>query len=132
MTFFKMYIIAFVIFLVIDFIWLTLVANDFYKKHLGYIMKESPNYIAALIFYLVYIVGLVYLVVMPAVDAGSIGKVILGGAIFGFVGYATYDLTNLATIKDWPMLVTVVDLAWGTTLSTVIAVGTYVLYNLFW
>ncbi|HOO43599.1 MAG TPA: DUF2177 family protein [Bacillota bacterium] len=132
MNFIKMYVIAFAVFLLVDFLWLTLIANKFYKEHLGYLMRETPNYIAALVFYLVFIVGLVYLVIMPGIEAGSVGKVILGGIIFGFVSYATYDLTNLATVKDWPIIVTVVDLVWGTTLSTVIAVATYYLYNLIW
>lgn len=132
MNFLKMYVIAFVVFLVIDLVWLTLVANEFYKKNLGFLMRDTPNYVAALIFYLIFIAGLVYLVIMPGIETGSIGKVFLGAAIFGLVGYATYDLTNLATLKDWPIIVTIVDLTWGTLLSTSIAVVTYLLYNLFW
>ena len=83
-------------------------------------------------FYLLFIVGLVYFVIMPGIEAGSISKIIVGGLLFGFMTYATYDLTNLATLKDWPIVVTVVDLVWGSTLSTVISVVTYYLYNLFW
>jgi len=131
MEFLKSYLIAFVIFLLVDIIWLSVVASKFYKKHLGYLMKEKPNYIAALVFYLVYIAGLVYLVILPAIQSGVITDAILGGLVFGFVAYATYDLTNLATIKEWPMLVTVVDLAWGSSLSIIISLGTYLIYNLF-
>ncbi|MBN2540094.1 MAG: DUF2177 family protein [Bacilli bacterium] len=132
MTFLKMYLVAFVVFLAVDAVWLTFVANKFYKEHLGFLMKETPNYVAALIFYLVFIVGLVYFVIQPGIDAQSISKIIIGGLLFGFITYATYDLTNLATVKDWPIIVTIVDLAWGSVLSTVISVATYYLYQLFW
>lgn len=132
MNFLKMYLIAFVVFLLVDFIWLTFVANSFYKKHIGFIMTDSPNFIAAIIFYLIFIVGLVYFVIMPGIDAQSIGKIILGGLLFGLITYATYDLTNLATLKDWPLIVTVVDLAWGSFLSTVISLATYLIYNWIW
>ncbi len=132
MAFVKMYLIAFVVFLLVDLVWLTFVANDFYKKHLGFLMKDTPNYIAALVFYLIFIVGLVYFVIMPGIEAGSIGKIILGGLMFGFITYATYDLTNLATLKDWPIVITIVDLIWGSVLSTVISVATFYIYNWIW
>jgi len=132
MNFLKMYLIAFVVFLLIDAIWLSLIANDFYKKHLGFLMKDSPNFVAAGIFYLVFMVGLVYFVIMPGIDAGSIGKILLGGVLFGLITYATYDLTNLATIKDWPLTVTIVDLLWGSFLSTAISLATYLIYNWIW
>jgi uncharacterized membrane protein len=95
-------------------------------------MAEKPNFIAAGVFYLLFIVGLVYFAIMPAVDAGSIGKALLAGALFGFMTYATYDLTNLATLKDWPITVTIVDLIWGTFLSTSITLLTYLVYNWLW
>jgi len=129
MEFIKMYLIAFIVFLIIDGIWLVFVAKNFYSKHLGYIMKEKPNLLAAGLFYLIFIVGVVYFVVKPGVEAQSIGSVILGGALLGFVSYATYDLTNMATVKKWPTIVTVVDLIWGTSLSTVISLVTYLIYN---
>ena len=132
MNFLKMYLIAFVIFLAIDAIWLGLVAPKFYKSQIGHLMAEKPNFIAAGVFYLLFIVGLVYFAIMPAVDAGSIGKALLAGALFGFMTYATYDLTNLATLKDWPITVTIVDLIWGTFLSTSITLLTYFVYNWLW
>lgn len=132
MNFLKMYLIAFVVFLLIDAIWLSLIANDFYRKHLGFLMKDSPNFVAAGIFYLVFMVGLVYFVIMPGIDAASIGKILLGGVLFGLITYATYDLTNLATIKDWPLTVTIVDLLWGSFLSTAISLATYLIYNWIW
>lgn len=129
MNYVKMYIIAFIIFLAIDAIWLGLVAPKFYKSQIGHLMSEKPNLIAALVFYLLYIVGVVYFVVAPGVDAQSITKILVAGALFGFMTYATYDLTNLATLRDWPIKVTIVDLIWGTSLSTLIGVGTYYIYN---
>jgi uncharacterized membrane protein len=132
MSFLKMYLIAFIIFLAIDAVWLGLIAPKFYKNQIGHLMSSSPNLIAALVFYLLFIVGLVYFAIMPAIDQGSIGKALLAGALFGFMTYATYDLTNLATLKDWPIIVTVVDLVWGTFLSTSITVLTYLVYNMLW
>jgi len=129
MTFFKLYIIAFVIFLAIDAVWLGMVAPKFYKAQIGHLMSDKPNLIAALVFYLIFIVGVVYFVIYPAIEAQSISKLIISGALFGFMTYATYDLTNLATLRDWPIQVTIVDLIWGTTLSTLIGLFTYWIYN---
>jgi uncharacterized membrane protein len=132
MNFVKMYIIAFLIFLVIDAIWLGLVAPKFYKAQIGHLMSDKPNLIAALVFYLVFIVGVVYFVVNPAIEAQSMSKLLISGILFGFITYATYDLTNLATLKDWPITVTIVDLIWGTSLSTLVGLGTYLVYNMLW
>jgi uncharacterized membrane protein len=132
MDYIKMYIIAFIIFLVIDAIWLGLVAPKFYRAQIGHLMAERPNLIAALVFYLVFIVGVVYFVINPAIEAQSLSKAIVAGLLFGFVTYATYDLTNLATLKDWPITVTIVDLAWGSFLSTAMGTLTYLIYNWLW
>mgnify|MGYP001003427859 CR=1 FL=1 len=132
MTFLRMYIIAFIIFLAIDAIWLGLVAPKFYKAQIGHLMSDKPNLVAALVFYLLFVVGIIYFVVNPAVEAQSISKVLVAGALFGFMTYATYDLTNLATLKDWPITVTIVDLVWGTSLSTLIGLFTYLIYNAIW
>jgi uncharacterized membrane protein len=129
MSYVKMYVIAFIIFLVIDAIWLGLVAPKFYKAQIGHLMAEKPNFVAALVFYLLFIVGVVYFVVNPAIQSDDVPKLIVSGMLFGFMTYATYDLTNLATLKDWPITVTIVDLVWGTSLSTLIGVGTYYIYN---
>ncbi|MEC9485454.1 MAG: DUF2177 family protein [Candidatus Izemoplasma sp.] len=130
MGFIKLYLISFIVFLAIDAIWLGLVAPKFYKSQIGHLMTETPNFIAALIFYLIFVVGIVYFVLMPNID-GNLSGVIISGMLFGFITYATYDLTNLATLKDWPILVTVVDLAWGTFLSTSVGVITYYIVQLF-
>jgi uncharacterized membrane protein len=132
MNFIKMYVIAFIVFLLVDAIWLGFIAPKFYKSQIGHLMSEKPNFIAAIIFYLLFIVGLVYFVIKPGIDTSSIGKILLGGFLFGLITYATYDLTNLATLKNWPILVTVVDLAWGSFLSTLISLLTYVIYNAIW
>lgn len=117
----KQYFVSLLTFLVIDGIWLMVVAKNFYAKHLGYLMTKTPNLLAAGIFYLIYIFGLVILVLSPALQKGSLISAILMGALFGFCAYATYDLTNLATIKDWPVLITIVDLIWGTFVSGAVA-----------
>lgn len=121
----KQYFVALFTFLIIDGIWLTVVAKNFYAKHLGFLMAKTPNLAAAGIFYLIYILGMVVLIIAPALQKGSLVTAILTGALFGLCGYATYDLTNLATIKDWPVLVTVVDLIWGTFLSGAVAGVSY-------
>ena len=128
----KLYLIAFIVFLAVDALWLGLVAPKFYKAQIGHLMTEKPNLIAALVFYLIFIVGLVYFVIQPGVQDQSVGLIVVSGLLFGFITYATYDLTNLATLKDWPILVTVVDLAWGSFLSLSISLITYFIYNAIW
>ncbi len=113
----KLYFIALPVFLVIDMLWLGLVAKNFYAKQIGFLMKSDINYTAAIIFYLLFVGGLVLFVISPAIEKGSWLHALTYGALFGLITYATYDLTNLATIKDWPFLVTMVDLIWGTVLA---------------
>lgn len=125
----KSYLTSLLVFLAIDMVWLTVVAKNFYAKYLGYLMAKSPNLLAAGIFYLIYILGMVVLVLTPALEKKSLMQAILQGALFGLCGYATYDLTNMATIKDWPLLVTVVDLIWGTVLSATVAGVSYLILN---
>jgi uncharacterized membrane protein len=117
----KQFVVAFVAFLVVDGLWLTVIAKNFYAKHLGFLMAPKPNLTAAGIFYLIYIFTLVVLIISPALQKGSLSTAIWTGALFGFCAYATYDLTNLATIKDWPLLITIVDLIWGTTLTATVS-----------
>jgi len=123
--FIKLYLIALPVFFAIDMVWLGLVAKNFYKSQIGFLMKPDINWTAAIIFYLLFIVGLVLFVIMPAVEKGSWVYALLFGALFGLITYATYDLTNLATLKDWPLLVTIVDLGWGATLGALVSVITY-------
>ena len=123
--FIKLYLIALPVFLTIDMVWLTLVAKNFYAKQIGYLMAKNPNLLAALIFYLIFIAGLIVFVISPALDKKMWTQAILAGVFFGLVTYATYDLTNLATIKDWPFIITIVDLIWGMVLSAAVSVITY-------
>jgi len=127
--FIKLYFITLPVFLVIDMIWLTLIAKNFYAKYIGYLMAKNPNLIAAFIFYLIFIAGLVFFVVAPALDKKTWTHALLVGLFFGLVTYATYDLTNLATIKNWPLLVTIVDLIWGMVLSASVSIISYFIAN---
>jgi uncharacterized membrane protein len=127
--FLKLFFIALPVFFVIDMAWLVLVAKNFYQKQIGFLMKPEVNWLAAIIFYLLFIAGLVTFVISPAVEKQSWVHALIFGALFGLITYATYDLTNLATLKDWPLLVTIVDLIWGTVLAASISVVTYFLAN---
>jgi len=116
----KLYLITLIAFLGIDSLWLGLVAPSFYRSQIGHIMTESPNLLAAGLFYLLFIYGMVVFIVEPGVREQTLTQAVLRGALFGLVTYATYDLTNLATLEGWPVLVTVVDLIWGTALSALV------------
>jgi uncharacterized membrane protein len=111
------YITACIIFFFIDLIWLNTVAKTFYREQIGHLLRGSFLVAPAIVFYLLFLVGLLIFAVVPGVQADSLAKAATLGALFGFFTYATYDFTNLATLKDWPILVTVVDLVWGTLLS---------------
>jgi uncharacterized membrane protein len=116
----KLYLIALISFLAIDSLWLGLVAPKFYRSQIGHLMADAPNLFPAGIFYLLFIFGLVLFVIEPGLANPSFANAVLRGALFGLVTYATYDLTNQATLAGWPVLVTVVDLLWGTFLSAVV------------
>lgn len=113
----KLYLSLFAAFFVIDMVWLGLVARTFYRKYLGFLMAPHPNWFAAIVFYLLFILGILIFVVIPGLEGGSLKETMIRAALFGLITYATYDLTNLATLKDWPVLITIVDMLWGTFLS---------------
>ncbi len=113
------------IFLAIDFVWLSLVAKNFYRKELGPLMLANPNFVAAGIFYVIFTVAAVMFVIQPAVEKGSWQHALGYGALFGLVTYATYDLTNLATLKGFSPKLVVVDLIWGTSVSAVTSLLCY-------
>jgi uncharacterized membrane protein len=119
------YAITMLIFFAIDLVWLGVVAKNFYRQHIGHLLSPDVNWGAAVLFYAVYIAGIVFFAIKPAIEAGSASRALAYGAFFGFIAYATYDLTNQATMKDWPVLVTVVDLAWGTVLTATVAFLAY-------
>ncbi len=113
----KLYLLTLVAFLVIDGFWLGLVARGFYGRHLGFLLRAKPIWAAAAGFCALFVAGVVLFVIVPGLQHGSAGRVLAYGAFFGLVTYATYDLTNLATIKGWPGIVSIVDLIWGTAMG---------------
>lgn len=117
----KLYALTVPVFFIIDLIWLGVVARGFYQKNLKYILSPNVNWTAAIIFYLMYIAGILIFAVLPGVAKDSVRHAALWGALFGFFTYATYDLTNLALLKDWPLNIVVVDILWGVILCTVVA-----------
>lgn len=122
MTFYlKLYALTIPVFFVIDMIWLGIVAKGFYRRNLAFILSDDVNWVAAVIFYLIYVAGIVFFAVRPAIADDSLRQAALLGALFGFFTYATYDLTNMATIKDWPTVVVVVDMIWGVCLCSLVA-----------
>lgn len=125
MNFLKIYLVAFFVFLVVDAIWLGLIAKNFYSKEIGFLLKETPNWLAAGVFYLFFIVGVVFFVINPAIEKESIRYLVIAALLFGTITYATYDLTNLATLKDWPLKVTIIDIAWGGVLTLIVSSVTY-------
>lgn len=128
---FVTFLVAFAVFMIIDLIWLGVVAAPFYHNQIGFLMAKNVNWSAAVLFYIIFIVGMVVFVIQPALTAQSLSTAILLGALFGLVTYATYDLTNLATLEGWPMTLVVVDIIWGTTLSVLVSSITYILMNAF-
>ena len=117
----KLYLVTLMAFLALDMVWLGLVARSFYRTYVGFLMASNPNWLAAAIFYLLFIVGILFFVVVPGLEGDSLRTTLLRAALFGLITYATYDLTNLATVRDWPLLITVVDMAWGTVLSVAVS-----------
>jgi len=122
-----LYLLTLPVFFGIDMLWIGVLAKDFYRNNLGHLFRENINWIAALIFYFLYIIGILIFATLPALEKQSIGRAVLLGALFGFFAYATYDLTNLATLKDWPLKVAVVDMIWGMVLTGSVAAGSYLI-----
>ena len=117
----KLYFATLIAFLAIDIVWLGLIARTVYQKYLGFLLTPTINWIAAVLFYLLFILGILVFVVVPGLENNSLKVTLLRAALFGLITYATYDLTNLATVKNWPLLITVIDMAWGTVLSVVVS-----------
>ncbi len=112
------YVVVLVTLLVIDLPWLGFVAQPLYQKGIGHLMAPVFNLPAAVAFYLIYAAGLLYFAVL---GASGVRQAAVRGAVFGFVAYATYDLTNLATLRDWPVWLAVMDMVWGAALSAIAA-----------
>jgi uncharacterized membrane protein len=125
MVFLVAYIAAAIVFFGLDFVWLGTVAIGFYRRMIGPLMREKPNFAAAGLFYLLYIGGIVYFAIAPALAGGDWSKAAVSGGVFGFLAYATYDITNLSTLKNWPIRMCVVDIAWGTVATGLAATAGY-------
>lgn len=125
----KLYVIALIVLAVIDAVWL-FSTSTFYKKAFGGLFLDQFNFSPAILFYLLYTLGIVFFVLLPVVKSGgTIKEVLLVGALFGLVAYATYDLTNYATLKGWPSIVTWIDLAWGMVLTSSVSAITFTIFN---
>ncbi|EAG8908436.1 DUF2177 family protein [Listeria monocytogenes] len=122
--FLKLFLTSAVVFLVFDLFWLLVASKKMYQQFIGDLMGDV-RLAPAVIFYFIYVVGVTFFVLLPGTEKGSLGYTILAGALFGLVCYATYDLTNLATLKDWPITMTIIDLVWGTAVTTVTSVIVY-------
>jgi len=125
MRYLLIYLITLVAFFLVDMLWLGVVAKNLYKEEIGFIMKAKPNWVAAIIFYFIFIAGLVFFVILPALESQSMVEALLRGMFFGFITYSTYDLTNLATLENWPLKITIIDLIWGTTLGGLVSTISY-------
>lgn len=123
MVYLKLYLSTLLVFFAVDMIWLGLVARTFYKKHLGFLMAPEVNWYAALIFYFLFILGVLVFVVIPGIRDNDLTMTLIKAALFGLITYATYDLTNLATVKNWPLLITIIDLIWGMVLTTIVSLA---------
>lgn len=120
------YLATAVAFCVIDFVWLGLVAPSFYRAQIGPLLLDKPNLVPALIFYVLYVIGLVIFCVIPGVEAASWVKAGVLGALFGLFAYATYDLSNLATLKNWTWQISIVDMLWGSAASAIASTCGYI------
>lgn len=120
-----LYVLTVPVFFAIDMLWLGVVARGFYRRQLGELLAPQVNWTAAVIFYLLFIAGILVFAVVPGLKRESLMHTVALGAFFGFVAYATYDLTNLATLRGWPLTVTIVDMVWGAILSGTVAAASY-------
>jgi uncharacterized membrane protein len=114
----KLYFVTLITYVALDLIWVGLVARTFYQNYLGSWLANNVNWIPVALFYLLFVIGLLVFVIIPGQQSGSVQNTLVFAALFGLVTYATYDLINYATIRDWPLLVTLVDLMWGMVVST--------------
>jgi uncharacterized membrane protein len=115
------------VFFLLDLVWLGLVARDFYRAQLGVLLRPDVLWPAALAFYGVYIAGILVFAVLPALEAESVARAVSLGAFFGFVAYATFDLTALALLRDFPARLVLVDLVWGAVLTAAVSAAGYAL-----
>ena len=122
-----LYLLTIPVFFGIDMIWLGFVAKGFYRNNLGPLLRQDVNWPAAIVFYLLYIGGILFFATLPALQKNSLQQAVVLGALFGFFAYATYDLTNLATLKGWPLHVAIVDIIWGIVLTSIVAAASFLI-----
>ena len=115
------YLLTFLVFLIVDMLWLGVIAKGIYQKYLGGFLSDNVNWTAAFIFYFIFVLGISIFAIYPSVNKDSVNNAILMGALFGFFTYATYDLTNLATLKGWPLSIVFIDIIWGSFLSAFVS-----------
>ena len=127
MVYAKAYIATLVVFFGLDVLWLGVVARTFYASQLGGLMRDNINVAAAGGFYLAYVAGIVYFAVAPALVEGSLARAAVNGALLGLLAYGTYDMTNIATLKDWPVTMSLVDMGWGGLLTSASAVAGFLM-----
>ena len=127
-----LYGIAIAIFFALDMLWLGLIARNFYRQKLGFIFTGDVDWIAAVVFYLIYIGGILYFAILPGFKVESWQIALINGALFGFICYATYDFTNKATIAQWPWIVVIADVIWGAALTGSVSVCTYLIGSKFY
>ena len=125
MSFVIAYVAAAIAFFALDMIWLAGIAKDFYFSRLGDLIRQPPDYLVAGVFYVGYIAGIVYFAIAPALAGGGLGRAVLNGALVGLLAYGTYDMTNLATLRGYPVEVAIVDMLWGTVLTATAAAAGY-------
>ena len=125
------YALTFAVFLLIDMAWLGFIAKGLYKKYLSGFLSEQVNWTAAIVFYLLFVVGVFIFAIMPSVEKGSVVSAMVLGALFGFFTYATYDLTNLATLKNWPLTIVFIDILWGSVLTGIVSTAGFYIVKFF-
>jgi uncharacterized membrane protein len=124
-SFLQLYGATALVFFAIDVVWLGVVAQSFYQRHLGHLLRADVLWAPAVLFYALYIAGILVFAVLPGLDARSLGRTVALGAFLGLVAYATFDLTCMALLKDFPLVVVVVDLAWGMVLTASVSTAAY-------
>jgi len=121
----RLYFLTAGVFFAIDLVWIGAVAADFYQKRLGHLLADTPLWIPALLFYSIYVLGILVFAVLPGLEAASLRRTVALGAFLGFLAYATFDLTSMALFKDFPLSVVVTDMLWGTILTGSVAAAGY-------
>jgi uncharacterized membrane protein len=123
-----LYIVSLVIFLALDTLWLGLIANKLYKKSIGHLLSEKVQWRAAAAYYLLFMIGLIVFCVLPGIRAHSLIQTLMLSLLYGLTTYASYDLTNLTTLKNWPVKITIIDIIWGMVISSTTSCSVYLVF----